>query len=56
MFAPTLDQSAVKLAFPNTATIPDLGAGCFSGILRHGPILCKHWRETEKKCETVHFS
>lgn len=37
MFAPMLDQSAVKLAFPNTDTIPDSSAGFFGRILRHGP-------------------
>lgn len=32
MFAPMLDQSAVKLAFPNTDTIPDSGAGFLVGF------------------------
>lgn len=42
MFAPTLDQRAVKLAFPNIGTIPNSGAGFFCGILRYGPVLWEH--------------
>lgn len=41
MFAPMLDQRAVKLAFPNIGTIPNSGAGFFGGILGHGPVLWK---------------